>query len=318
MDPTRARALVRLETATVLSASFDRAYRSGALSLVKAGLLVPLVTSDSLGRFADGWVAWAGRVTVRRLREDVDRALTLQETDPEVFRERGGLPSDADREIGAGPGEREGSHRPAPDREIRARWSESRVSPVAGEACSVRFFGPADIVQLLRAVLCTVRRRIERETGRLPTPGEALGAMLDHALASWTEQHGRVPARHRVFERDGWRCSAPGCTSMRNLHDHHVRFRSAGGSDALENRVTLCAFHHLRGVHGGRLRCVGRAPDGLTWEIGIRPGVSPRFLYRSGDVLSSSGTRSRSRGVSVKLQLTGSSPGGWQTRSLHT
>jgi len=152
------------------------------------------------------------------------------------------------------------------------------------ETCWARFIGPADIVQLLHAVLCTVRRRMERETGRLPTQGEALGAMLDHAFSCWDPQGGKIPARHEVFARDGWRCAAPGCTSMRNLHDHHVRFRSAGGSDALANRVTLCAFHHLRGVHSGLLRCVGRAPDGLRWELGIRPGVTPRLAYRSGDI----------------------------------
>ncbi len=152
------------------------------------------------------------------------------------------------------------------------------------ESCSVRFFGPADVVQLLRAVLCTVRRRMERDSGRLPTSGEALGAMLDHVLSSWGALDGKVAARHRVFARDGWRCAVPGCTSMQNLHDHHIRFRSAGGPDAPENRITLCAFHHLRGVHAGLLRCVGRAPDGLRWEMGIRPGVTPLLAYRSGDL----------------------------------
>jgi hypothetical protein len=87
-----------------------------------------------------------------------------------------------------------------------------------------------------------------------------------------------------VFARDGWRCTAPGCTSLSNLHDHHVRFRSAGGSDDLANRTTLCAFHHLRGIHAGLLRCVGSAPDGLRWEMGIRRGLSPLMAYRSGDV----------------------------------
>ncbi len=137
----------------------------------------------------------------------------------------------------------------------------------------MRFFGSADVVQLFRALLCTVRRRMERDEGRLPTEGEALGAMLDHVLAVWDGLEGdkKVAARHRVFARDGWRCAVPGCTSMQNLHAHHIRFRSAGGPDALENRITLCAFHHLRGVHAGLLRCVGRAPDGLRWEMGIRP-----------------------------------------------
>jgi hypothetical protein len=109
--------------------------------------------------------------------------------------------------------------------------------------------------------------------------------MLDHALSSWGILDERVAARHRVFARDGWRCATPGCTSLQNLHDHHVRFRSAGGGDEMDNRITLCAFHHLRGVHAGLLRCVGRAPDGLRWELGIRPGLTPLLAYRSGDIL---------------------------------
>jgi len=282
MDPTRARALVRLERAAVMSEPFARAYRTGALSWVKAGILVPLVSCDPLGRFMEDWVAWAERVTVRRLRDDVEWALALEQTDPVAFRRSGGLPPD--REIGAAPrdagGDAGGDPLPPPlEREIGAPPRES-----AEETCSVRFFGPADIVQLFRAVLCTVRRVMERDTGRLPTAGQALGAMLDHALSSWGALDGKVAARHRVFDRDGWRCAVPGCTSMQNLHDHHIRFRSAQGSDALENRITLCAFHHLRGVHAARLRCRGRAPDGLTWQMGIRPGAPPLATYRSGDL----------------------------------
>jgi hypothetical protein len=281
MDPTRARALVRLERAATASEPFARAYRSGALSWVKAGLLVPLVSADPLGRFMEDWVAWAGRVTVRRLREDVEWALTLEDTDPAAFRKMGGLPAEArgeapssDREIGA------------PDRDPR----RDMVPPAArensrnqtAETCTACFIGPAEVVQLLRAILCTVRRRLERDDGRMPTEGEALGAVLDYVFACWGVGK-KAAAHHRVFERDGWLCAVPGCTSMQNLHDHHIQFRSAGGSDELGNRVTLCAFHHLRGVHANRLRCVGRAPDGLTWQIGIRPGAAPLAAYASGD-----------------------------------
>ena len=298
MDPTRARALVRLERAAVVSEPFARAYRAGALSWVKAGILVPLVSADPLGRFMEDWVAWAGQVTVRRLREDVEWALALDDTDPVAFRRNGGLPPEAcgergtgsaatdpsepdstrDREIGAPQRDPAGDTAPRLDQEIGAPRREA-----AEETCSVRFFGPADVVQLFRAVLCTVRRRLESDMGRLPTEGQALDAMLDHVLSSWGVLDGKVAARHRVFDRDGWVCAVPGCTSMQNLHDHHIRFRSAGGSDALENRVTLCAFHHLRGVHAARLRCVGRAPDGLTWQLGIRPGAAPLVAYASGD-----------------------------------
>lgn len=123
---------------------------------------------------------------------------------------------------------------------------------------------------------------MEGQIGRLPTQGEALGAMLDYVFSCWGVGD-RVPADHRVFERDGWRCKVPGCTSMQNLHSHHIQFRSAGGSDDPANRVTLCAFHHLRGVHAERIRCTGTAPDGLTWQLGIRRGKEPLATYGSGD-----------------------------------
>jgi hypothetical protein len=297
MDPTRARALVRLERAAVSSEPFARAYQSGALSWVKAGVLVPLVSADPLGRFVEEWVVWARQVTVRRLRDDVEWALALEETDPVAFRRTGGLPPGARGEPGiaeaatvasvsAGIRVREtrAPHSdPAdvplgPDREIGA------PTTMADETCSVRFIAPAEVVAFFRAVLSTVRRRMERDVGRLPTEGQALGAMLDHVLSCWGVLDAKVAARHRVFHRDGWRCAVPGCTSLQNLHDHHIRFRSAGGSDAAHNRVTLCAFHHLRGVHAGRLRCTGRAPDGLTWRMGIRPGHVPLVTYRSGDL----------------------------------
>ena len=199
---------------------------------MKAGILVPLVSCDPLGRFMEDWVAWAERVTVRRLRDDVEWALALEETDPVAFKRTGGLPQD--REIGAEPRDSEGKTLPRLEREIGAPPRESTE-----ETCSMRFIGPADVVQLFRAVLCTVRRAMERDSGRLPTAGQALGAMLDHALSTWGTLDGKVPVRHRVFDRDGWRCAVPGCTSMQNLHDHHIRFRSAQGSDALDNRVML-------------------------------------------------------------------------------
>jgi hypothetical protein len=118
-----------------------------------------------------------------------------------------------------------------------------------GEALEIRFAVPARIE----------RRGVET---RFVVEGRTLG---------------RSPTkRFAVFERDGWRCSVPGCTSHRNLHAHHVPFRSAGGGDDPANLTTLCAAHHLRGVHGGILRISGRAPDGLLFEL-------PLGSYRSGD-----------------------------------
>ncbi len=75
----------------------------------------------------------------------------------------------------------------------------------------------------------------------------------------------------------------PGCTSQSNLHRHHIELRSAGGSDDDANLITLCAFHHLRGVHQGLVRISGVAPDRLRFELGLRPGRQPLEVYGSGD-----------------------------------
>jgi hypothetical protein len=73
----------------------------------------------------------------------------------------------------------------------------------------------------------------------------------------------------------------PGCTGRRSLHSHHMRLRSRGGPDRSWNRVTLCATHHERAVHGdGSVRIQGRAPHELLFELGPEP--AERFA--SGDV----------------------------------
>ena len=75
-----------------------------------------------------------------------------------------------------------------------------------------------------------------------------------------------------------------GLHGRRDFHSHHIEFRSHGGSDALGNRITLCAFHHHRSLHAGFLRIGGSAPDALVFELGVRADGPPLARYRSGDV----------------------------------
>jgi hypothetical protein len=69
--------------------------------------------------------------------------------------------------------------------------------------------------------------------------------------------------------------AVPACSSRRNLHDHHIVFRSRGGDNGRDNRVAVCAWHHLRGLHGGSVRATGRAPDEIRWQLGARAGGPP-------------------------------------------
>jgi len=70
-------------------------------------------------------------------------------------------------------------------------------------------------------------------------------------------------------ERDRGLCTCPGCSKAAD-HVHHVVFRSHGDGDGDENLNSLCAAHHLRGVHEAYVRVQGAAPGGLAWELGER------------------------------------------------
>ena len=85
---------------------------------------------------------------------------------------------------------------------------------------------------------------------------------------AWGHMVGVNVAWGQVYLRDLCRCSSPVC-SRRDVTPHHLRFRSAGGSDDLANLTSLCTWCHLRGVHGGRIRAAGRA-DHIVWELGSR------------------------------------------------
>jgi hypothetical protein len=106
-------------------------------------------------------------------------------------------------------------------------------------------------------------------------------SLIEGFVRTW-DKDGNDPKRPRwmtaALIRYGWRCSAPGCTSRSGLQVHHVMYRSRGGGNRDENLVVSCAFHHLRGEHGGLAACRGRAPLGVTWRIGDR--VRGRF-YRN-------------------------------------
>ena len=98
-------------------------------------------------------------------------------------------------------------------------------------------------------------------------PGTCLAVIAFHFLASWSGAERRSKTHsQKVRDRDQGFCQVPGC-SHRAVHSHHIDFRSHGGSDDPENQVGLCAFHHLRCIHGGFLAVFGRAPDRLTWLL---------------------------------------------------
>ena len=57
----------------------------------------------------------------------------------------------------------------------------------------------------------------------------------------------RAKLRAALKERDGDGCAE--CGTTRGLTIHHVKPRSEGGTNEIENLVLLCKCHHKR-VHG--------------------------------------------------------------------
>ena len=104
--------------------------------------------------------------------------------------------------------------------------------------------------------------------------GAVAGAHVDANHGAWPGVQGAPtrakqsipPARRRaVLRRGGGCCRVPGCRNATFVDVHHLRPRSEGGSDDVENLVTLCAAHH-HAIHDGRLVCEGTPSTGLTFR----------------------------------------------------
>jgi len=149
---------------------------------------------------------------------------------------------------------------------------------------AITFTAPPEAANVFLLALEAARLHLEAKKQTKPSATDALLWMLDHVIFAWTEQ-GAQFRDYADFNRDHFRCTTPGCTARRSLQSHHIVFQSAGGPDEPWNRTTLCAFHHLRGIHAGTLRCTGRAPRGLIFELGLRVAGPPLLRARAGDVL---------------------------------
>jgi hypothetical protein len=130
---------------------------------------------------------------------------------------------------------------------------------------------PLRVAAVVAAAVQPVRARLRQPL----SVGTCLAIVAGHFVETWSAAVTRSRSRsQKVRDRDAGHCQVPGC-SHRATHAHHVLFRSHGGGDELENQVALCAFHHLRCIHGGTLRVVGRAPDDLRWFLNGEPWAGP-------------------------------------------
>jgi hypothetical protein len=249
------------------------------------------------------WVDHSARVSIKRLDEDLDVVEHRRRAARDVRVEHAGVPlppTDA---------EWQASLQLVPG-EARRCLLLGGLQLLASEAPANvwrRFSGPAATIRDLRHSLNLVRVRLAQQARDLtavsPSPADesrlfpsirlaarhlesgrpiADWICLLSLLEEWAEEWDNprhMPRRSTdaIASRDGWRCTAPGCTS-REIEVHHIVYRSHGGTDDPTNLTSLCPFHHRMGEHAGLLKVTGTAPLGLRWQMGNRVYVNERLV----------------------------------------
>ena len=255
----KARSLIALERAAAESPALRRAYDGGSLSWVRALTILPLVRDE---RCAEQWVERASTVIVRRLVDEVNWALERHVTD-----EPGRAPSPPPLRANLEPVQ------------MRVNETDAKLDR------TIEFWGPVSVVT-----------NLERLAIAWSEPKEAFWKGLVRLLAAVARQWQGEGRRYkeRIVERDGYRCIVPCCTSRRNLHVHHIIFRSQGGGDEDWNRGTLCAGHHHQCLHRYHVVAHGRAPDAIEWTFGATEWNGP-LMRLAGDVYLPADSSARPR-----------------------
>jgi hypothetical protein len=278
-----ARDLIRVaQAARSKSPALASAYEDGELSWLRVLALLSVARPWNVA----AWIVRASEVTLRRLNDEVAWALAQADADP---RFTAAMPP----AVGSDLGVRDDHRRMCAHGGMCETTAASAVGDnrrmcahcAAGEETVARsrdeFWGVIGRIRItfLAPVSIGVFFRTIMQGFATPTEPRwlAIERMLERVLVQWRSQ-----PRHRdpAFARDGYRCTAPGCSSFTNLHDHHIVPRSAGGTNDLGNRTTLCAWHHLRAVHGGLATATGQAPDAIDWELGLVHGHAPLMRFR--------------------------------------
>jgi hypothetical protein len=308
----KAWALLAVERASAAAPALAEAWRAGAISWLRALTIRPVLYPG----VDAAWVIRAREVVLRRLVDEVNWALDVHDLSPgarpvappppgaELTRPAAspqgldGVPQSEARPDGTPPDARGWMHAGAPVEQVQSRApaeeAQSRAPGARREAetggsphtspdavqsraprahdapeATVTIYGPASVIALVRQAI--------HAFAEAPEPAwRSFARLLDHVRAEWERQ-----PKHRdpIFARDGWRCQVPACSARRNLHDHHIRYRSRGGGNARANRITVCAAHHLRGIHVGAIEARGTAPDRVHWRLGVRPGRAPWLRF---------------------------------------
>jgi hypothetical protein len=246
----------------------QRAYEEGRVGS-EAALLVLRVLPANDEDLERQWVQRAEQATLKRLRDEVKMVRGKKRkplTDEEWSKSRRLAPGDIRKKVKALGLEAMSCDGPMETLELNLPADQAVKFMAAVEG-----WRKALEKGKVREDMAAARVARSFSERSLPVPQwVGLLAMLEDFAETWDNPEG-VPKRKadKIYVRDGWRCSAPGCTSRKNLQSHHLEYRSRGGDEKAEwNQVCVCRFHHQMGEHGAFAQCRGRAPLEVVWRLG--------------------------------------------------
>ncbi len=222
-----------------------------------AALLVGRVADP---RTVEPWLDRTVRRTFAHLSEEV-----------EIAERRAGVRGVAGARTGVWPpNDAEVAHFEAEERAVlsgeRLRRAVDEDAPVS--FCEVKGRGPRTREVSFRIPLDAFVefRMMEVAFVRSGLEGVFLRVICREFWRDWLPWLGKSDRWEHIHRRDGYRCKCPVCR-RRDVTLHHLRYRGRGGDDAPDNLASICAFHHLDGEHGGRLKVTGPASR-MTWRLG--------------------------------------------------
>ena len=256
---------VTLARRVALYPDLGRALRDGTLGSESALMIGRVLGDRSSPEAAAAWIERARRRTVVHLRQEVEAVLLRVGLDPHASREPPAeehLAEVAELERGVQSGEL-----------LRTLLTAAGAGPQM--SVTLRTVGPDAGGRQLRltmsAGLYAHWVEVEEAFQRLAGEQASFVAFLCFSLWStwlpflevWDDEW------KAIYRRDRHRCTSPVC-ARHDVTPHHLEFQAHGGGDEEENVTSLCAWCHLHGIHGGRLRAAPPASE-IRWSIGGAP-----------------------------------------------
>ncbi|UCH30406.1 MAG: HNH endonuclease [Myxococcales bacterium] len=240
------------------------ALQQGRIGFEAAQLVARIATVDT----ERAWVERAAHRTFKHLREEVQAVEIATRLAGETGRsppneEQIGQMQALERSILSGELLRNVCRKEARDDADGAldEATAVQISGSPGGRVTVRIRLPGDLLRQYRQLEGFHSREL---------PGTSFVQFLCWSFwRTWVPTLGFSDKWEVIYRRDRYRCTSPVC-HQRNVTLHHVQYRAHGGTDSPDNLTSPCAFCHLEGQHGGRLKIL---PPGSnpTWVLGRQP-----------------------------------------------